>query len=99
MIRWDYRVFCEENGDHVVREVYYGENDVILSCTKNSVEPWGESLEELIRDIEAFKAATLLPVLKLADIPVEARKEKRQREQSQNVSHEELLAKLGLTMS
>ncbi len=58
-----------------------------------------ELLEELIRDIEAFNAATLLPVLKLSDIPVEARKKGRHRGQSQNVSPEELLAKLGLVIS
>lgn len=96
MINWDYRVFCEENGDHIIREVYYDENKEILSCTANAVEPWGETLEDLIKDLEAFKAATLLSVLTLADIPADSKKEKRQRnqKQKQNLTHEQLLAQL-----
>ncbi|MEM6252851.1 MAG: hypothetical protein AAF821_08010 [Cyanobacteria bacterium P01_D01_bin.156] len=97
MISWNYRVFREENDDHIIREVYYDEKGAILSCTVNAVEPWGESLDALLKDIEDFKAATLLPILTLADVPVEGIRKKRQRNRAQNVSHEQLLAKLGIT--
>ncbi len=96
MLSWNYRVFREENGDHIIREVYYGERGEILSCTANAVEPWGESLDELIQDIEAFKAATLLPVLSLVDIPLDGKKEKRQRNRQETISHEALLNQLGI---
>ena len=96
MLSWNYRVFREENGDHIIREVYYGEEGEILSCTANAVEPWGESLDELIQDIEAFEAATLLPILTLADIPSGGKEKKRQRNRKENISHEALLNQLGI---
>lgn len=94
MITWDYRVFREENGDYIIREVFYGEDGEILGCTENAVEPWGRSQVELAREIEAFKAALALPVLTLADIPVGEGKQKRDR--TQNISHEQLLVELDL---
>lgn len=97
MVSWNYRVFREEGGDHVVREVFYDDQGAILGCTANGVEPWGESLEALIGDIEAFKAATLLPVLTLADVPVDGKKQDRQRNRSRNLSHDQLLARLGIS--
>jgi hypothetical protein len=68
-IKWNYRVFLEDNGDYIIREVFYEAGGVIAGCTENAVEPWGKSLEELAKNIEWFKEALTLPVLTLADIP------------------------------
>ena len=93
---WNYRVFKEANGDYIVREVFYDEDGSIISCTKNGVEPIGQSLEELTEDIEYYQAALTLPVLTLADIPKVAHT-KRVRTQTNTISHEQLLQELGLT--
>ena len=97
MISWNYRVFREKNGDYVIREVFYEEDGSILGCTESAVEPWGRSLEELARDIESFKEALMLPVLTLSDIPDGETKQERSNERSNNISHEQLLAELGLS--
>lgn len=60
------------------------------------MEPWGKSLEELAKNIEWFKEALTLPVLTLADIPEPLRKSESKQERSGNVSHEALMAELGL---
>ena len=95
-IKWNYRVFREENGDYIIREVFYGEDDSLLACTKNAVEPWGKSLEELAQNIEWFKEALALPVLTIGDIPVQSMKSDIHREESGNISHEQLMVELGL---
>ncbi len=96
MIAWNYRIFREANGDYIVREVFYAEDGSILGCTENAVEPWGRSLEELTRDLESFQEALTLPVLTLADIPDAEMKQERRQERSNNLSHEQLMAELGL---
>jgi hypothetical protein len=95
-IKWNYRVFLEDNGDYIIREVFYQEDGAIAGCTENAVEPWGKSLEELAKNIEWFKEALTLPVLTLADIPEQPMKSEPKQERSGNVSHEELMAELGL---
>ena len=69
MMTWNYRVFREENGDYVIREVFYAEDGAVLTCTADAVEPFGESLEGLAQDLAWFQEALVLPVLTLADIP------------------------------
>jgi hypothetical protein len=69
MMTWNYRVFREEDGDYIIREVFYAEDGSIVGCTANAVEPFGSTLEELAQSIEDFKAALTLPVLSLNDIP------------------------------
>jgi hypothetical protein len=97
MLHWNYRVFLEDNGDYVIREVFYAEDGSIVSCTANSVEPLGRTLEELANDIDFFKKALTLPVLTLDDIPIGEVKQHTSKENTKNISHEELLLKLGLT--
>lgn len=97
MITWNYRIFREPNGDYIIREVFYAEDGAILGCTENAVEPWGRTLEELAREIEAFKEALALPILTLADIPAGETKQERKRERSNNISHKQLMAELGLS--
>jgi hypothetical protein len=93
MMTWNYRVFREANGDHIIREVFYAEDSSVVGCTENAVEPFGESLDELAKDIEWFKEALELPVLTLADIPRPSRKGQK-RNRSKNVSRKQLVAEL-----
>jgi hypothetical protein len=69
MISWNYRVFREDNGDYIIREVFYDDNGAICGCSEDAVEPFGSSFEELVHDIDAFKEALTMPVLTLQDIP------------------------------
>jgi hypothetical protein len=95
-IKWNYRVFREQNGDYIIREVFYAEDGSLLGCTENAVEPWGQSLEELAKNIEWFKEALALPVLTLADIPEPQIKLEQKQERVGNISHEQLMIELGL---
>lgn len=92
---WDYRVFREEDGAYVIREVFYDDDNSIVACTESAVEPMGESLQELARDIDSFKAALKLPVLTLADIPSRPRK-RRNRDRSKNLTSEQVRVEFGL---
>jgi hypothetical protein len=94
-MKWNYRVFREENGDYIIREVFYEEDGTILGCTENAVEPFGRSLEELAKNIEWFKEALKLPVLTLADIPRVMKKDSK-KDRSKNISHKQLVTELGL---
>lgn len=96
MMTWNYRVFREENGDYVIREVFYDKDDCIIGCADNSVELVGRSVEELARNIEWLKEAVELPALTFADIPCES-KSRFEEGKGNNVSHERLLAELGLS--
>ncbi|MDY6938808.1 MAG: hypothetical protein SWY16_14180 [Cyanobacteriota bacterium] len=98
-IQWNYRVFLEENGDYIIREVFYSETGSILGCTENAVEPWGESLEELTQNIEWFQEALALPVLTLADLPEQPIRSPQKSDRSDNISHDRLMAELGLAES
>lgn len=96
MITWNYRVFREEDGDFVVREVFYAEDGSILGCTANAVEPFGRSMEELAASIADFQAALALPVLNLADMPQPTMPPKR-ASRGRTLSSTEVRAKLGLS--
>lgn len=95
MMTWNYRVFREENGDYIIREVFYDADDTILGCTAEAVEPMGRTIEELATSIADFHAALALPVLTLADIPQPAQ-DRPTRPQRQTFSSTEVRAKLGL---
>jgi hypothetical protein len=100
MITWNYRVFREENGDYIIREVFYDENGAIITCTLNAVEPLGSSLEELAADLASFQEALHLPILTLADIPTAPPDaEPRRNDRSGNRSLEEVMRELELTPS
>lgn len=97
MRTWNYRVFREETGEYVIREVFYDEDGAITGCTEDAVEPAGDSLAELARDLEHFKEALRLPVLTLAEVDAEiAKLPPRSSQKELTISHEELVAKLGL---
>ncbi|MEZ4708191.1 MAG: hypothetical protein R3A44_13350 [Caldilineaceae bacterium] len=94
-MKWDYRVFHEKNGDYVIREVFYNEDDKILGCTEDAVEPFGQTLEELAEQIAWFQAALKMPVLTLADIP-DKKLGNRPRNRKTNLSQSQLMAELGI---
>lgn len=97
MMTWNYRVFREEDGDYVIREVTYGDNGEIIGCTKDAVEPLGKSLEELAQDLEAFQEALQYPVLTLAEVEAALAKQPVNIVQkSDTITHAELVKKLGL---
>lgn len=93
MITWEYRVFHEDDGDYIIREVFYDEQGQILGCTADAVEPIGRSLAELTEDIRAFQAALDLPILTLADMPQKSHTRASQ-DRSQNRSLESILQEL-----
>lgn len=93
MTTWNYRVFHEDNGDFVIREVYYADDGSIVACSERAVEPYGQSLDELARDLELFTAALSQPVLTLADVPVAA-PDRAEQAPGDIISHEQLRALL-----
>lgn len=95
MITWNYRVFHEDRGDFVIREVFYAEDGAIIGCTANAVEPFGQTLEELATSIADFQAALALPILTLADIP-EPSMSRKQAASRQTSSSADVRARLGL---
>lgn len=49
--------------EYVIHEIYYDENGNIYAWTENPQYPYGESLEDLIGDLELMKKAFLLSVI------------------------------------
>lgn len=97
MITWNYRVFREEDGDYIIREVTYGDNGEIIGCTKDAVEPLGKSLEELAQDLDTFQEALQYPVLTLAEVDAAiAQQPVKVAPKGKTISHAELVKKLGL---
>ena len=69
-MKWNYRVFKDEDGEFGVREVFYDEGDgTILGCTADTQKPYGKTLEELTLVLSWFQKALNLPVLSMTDIP------------------------------
>jgi len=70
---WNHRVLyhapTDKNPDEwfAIHEVYYDENGKPTMCTKEPVEPFGESLDELKEDMQWFLAALDKPVLNFED--------------------------------
>jgi hypothetical protein len=95
MMTWNYRVFKEKSGEYIIREVYYDADGSIIACTQDAVEPLGESLKELAKDIEYFKEALTLPILTPSDIP-QPKEYKRKRDHRKNMSREQLEEELGI---
>jgi hypothetical protein len=68
MSTWNYRVLKktdQKTGEttYAIHEVYYDDTGKPDGCTKNSVAPMGETLEELKRDMEHYRLALGKPVL------------------------------------
>jgi hypothetical protein len=96
MITWNYRVFREEDGNFIIREVFYDENKNIVGCTQDAVEPFGKSLEALAEDLAFYQEALAMPVLTLADIPACQDKKKPLE---RGISLEQVRLELGLDVA
>lgn len=71
MITWNYRVIHKiENGEHTyaIHEVYYNENGEPWNVTVNSTAPLGETLQELLDDLEHYIDAINRPILEFDGI-------------------------------
>lgn len=68
-LTWNYRLFREENSDLVFREVFYDDNGEILTCSRDPIELWGESIDAITTLLEDLRAAITQPILTLADVP------------------------------
>ena len=95
MITWNYRVFREDDGDFIIREVFYDDNGAILGCTAHAVEPFGRTLEELTTSVTDFHAALALPTLTLEDMPHPSM-ERPTAPRGRTFSSAEVRTKLGL---
>ena len=78
-MKWDYRVVKKTNvssdGNYVgfgIHEVYYDADGVPAMCTEDTVEPWGETLEELESDMKRYFEALQKPVLIFEEIGVKS---------------------------
>lgn len=69
MITWNYRIFREDDGEFVVRKVFYAPDGTILDCTADPVEPVGHTQEELTQALDDFTKALAFPVLTLHMLP------------------------------
>jgi hypothetical protein len=94
MISWNYRIFREDDGEYIIREVFYSDDGAILGCTANAVEPYGRTLDELAQMIADFQSALTLPVLTLNDVPQPDTLPARKR--GAGLSSDQLRAQLGL---
>ena len=66
LTHWNYRVIeCNLDG-YEIREVYY-HKDKPLASTLKGIEPYGETIEELKKDLELIAKALDKPILKESD--------------------------------
>jgi hypothetical protein len=63
---WNHRVVRRNGCDgtyYSIHEVYYDSQGNPSSCTENPVEPFGETFEELVQDLQRFTQALEKPIL------------------------------------
>lgn len=96
MITWNYRMFRDPDG-FCIREVFYLENGEIGGCRQEPIAPFGETLEELIDDINTIKEALSLPILTLEEVDASAAKNPKPKTPTgPTISLAELRTKLDL---
>ena len=59
---WNYRVL-ERAGEFAIHEVFYDAAGTIIGWTETPVFPRGESLEDLVQDLERYADAVKKPVI------------------------------------
>jgi uncharacterized protein (DUF433 family) len=95
-----YRVFREESGHFTIREVFYERDGQMIAYGATPVTPTGGSLNELTQELAWLVEALASPILTIAEADAEiAKHPPRPKQTGKNISHEELVAKLGLTAS
>jgi hypothetical protein len=76
-VSWNHRIIRYTDGEGTthfgIHEVYYGSGGEPEMYTENPVAPYGESLDELRRDIEHMMGAFNHPVLTDADFKKEGK--------------------------
>lgn len=93
----NYRVFCEQNGHYTIREVFYEQDGRMIAYGAAPLAPAGGSLNELTQELAWMVEALAAPVLAIEEVDAEiAKHPPRSRRSSKTISHEELVAKLGL---
>ena len=71
MMTWNHRIIrrVHHHSDgttsesFMVHEVYYDDAGRPVSCTEEGVEPYGETLEELVEELKMFSQAAGMPIL------------------------------------
>lgn len=92
-----YRVFQEENGQYVFREVFAERDGQIIAYSRNALTPVSGSLDELADEVASLQEAISQPVLTTRELDaIIAQGDKPVRQTRKPISHAELLAKLGL---
>ncbi len=88
-MHWDYRVFFEDGG-YTIRTVYYDDRGAITACSQKSVEPFGESLENLQEELNLLQAALKKKVLSVSDIPTQTVRPEAKRGKSLQAVRQQL---------
>ena len=65
---WNYRVICKKDkklkrSSYEIYEVYYSKKGKIKGWTENSVSPYGETKQELKKELKYFQNALKYPIL------------------------------------
>lgn len=63
MMRWNYRVVHHKEGWYSIHEVEYNKNNEVCFMSEDSIDPTGETLEELQLDMAQMNNAFLEPML------------------------------------
>lgn len=80
-MHWDYRVFFEDGG-YIIRTVYYDDEGAIVACSEKAIEPFGQSLEDLQKELNLLQTAVTKKVLSTSDIPNQTVRPKAKRGKS-----------------
>src|ERR1041384_4273165 len=92
-----YRVFHEEHDHFAIREVFYERDGQMIAYSATPVTPTGGSLNELTQELAWMIEALASPILTIAEADAEiAKRPPRPNQTGKRISHEELVAKLGL---
>jgi hypothetical protein len=70
MSTWNYRVILKD-GQYAIHEVFYNDQCEPWACTKEPVGAAGDTLAELIEDMEHYLRALKRPVLAYENFPNE----------------------------
>ena len=68
--KWNYRVIKRSLSGEVaygIYEVYYDDTDKPSACTESPVEPYGETVEELMLVLDMMRSAAEKPTLNYDD--------------------------------
>lgn len=100
-LTWGYRVL-QSNEGYSIAEVIYDDAGRIISCSSESVTPFGQTFDQLTNDIAALQQALQQPVLQLDEIDTRAFAAWKQSHEEANreqptVTQEQIMAVLGLS--